>query len=78
MERYLEVSTVLEAGKADRSCDMLERAGIPVLIRHIEIMSGDSSMPAYTLLVPSHQSNQAQRLICEGVSSTAPVDQTSI
>ena len=68
MERYLEVTTVQEASRADRSCEVLERAGIPVLIRHVEIVSGDFSSPGYTLLVPSQHSNQALRLVTEGSS----------
>lgn len=68
MERYLEVTTVQEASSADRSCEVLERAGIPVLIRHVEILSGESSTPGYTLLVPSQHSNQAQRLMKQGSS----------
>lgn len=63
MEKYLEVTTVIELDRVDRSCEMLERAGIPVLIRHVEIVNGDSRSPAFMLLVPSQHSNHAQTLV---------------
>jgi hypothetical protein len=63
MERYLEIISLLEGATAERSCELLEQAGIPVIRRHIEILSGNESLPGYAILVPSQYSNEAQSVI---------------
>jgi hypothetical protein len=37
MESYQEVITVADFSSADRSCEALEQAKIPVVIRHVEL-----------------------------------------
>jgi hypothetical protein len=66
MERYLEIISLEEGATAERSCELLEQAGIPVIRRHIEIARGDQSLPGYTILVPSQHYHEAQSVI--GVS----------
>ena len=63
MDRYLEVVTTEDSTSADKSCETLEQAGIPVLIQHVEITTEGTSRPGFTLLVPSQHCNQAQRLV---------------
>lgn len=71
MEKYLEVTTVRESERLDRSCAALERAGIPVIVRHVDIVQGAERHPGFTLLVPSEHSNHAQKLIGDWIAQPA-------
>ena len=69
MVRYLEIISLEEGATAERSCELLEQAGIPVIRRHIEIIRGNERLPGYAILVPSQLCNQAQTVI--GISIAA-------
>ncbi len=67
MDRYLEIISLEEGATAERSCELLEQAGIPVIRKHIEIMNGNECLPGYAILVPCQYCNEAQSVI--GISA---------
>lgn len=65
MERFLVVSTTTEQSLANRSLSVLEEAGIPVMLEHVEIVAHGrrSSASGYRLLVPVDHVHTAMRII---------------
>ena len=69
MERFLVLTTTTEQPLANRTCAVLEDAGIPVMIEHVEITDGGSRALGFRLMVPSQFTQTAMRLIA--ATSTA-------
>ena len=63
MDNYLVLTTTTEQPLANRACEALEDAGIPLMLEHIHVKSGNKRAPGYRLLVPSSFSQRAQKLI---------------
>jgi len=52
MEEYLPISTTSEREFATKCCDAIEKAGIPVVMEHIDIIQDGRFFPAFRLFVP--------------------------
>lgn len=62
MERFVVLLTTTERTVANRACEGLEHAGIPVMLEHVEIHDGATRASGYRLLVPSEATQAARRL----------------
>jgi len=63
MEGYVVVSTTAEHRLADKTCQALEDAGIPVVLEHREVVLGARRAQNYRVLVPSEHSQMALKLV---------------
>lgn len=63
MDHFLMLTTTTSRNKADRLCDRLEDAGIPVILEHIEVRDGALRAIGYRLLVPARNTAVALKLL---------------
>lgn len=63
MTNYLPISTLSDSVVADATCEMLESAGIPVMLEHVEIIHGNLRSPGYRVLVPEQFATRADLLV---------------
>lgn len=63
MDRFLVLTTTTEQPLANKTCAVLEDAGIPVMLEHVEITHGETRASGYKLLVPSQFTQTAMRLV---------------
>lgn len=66
-DRFLVLTTTFEHGLADRTCAVLEEAGIPVILEHIQVADRTpDNVPykasGYRVLVPAPHTQTALRL----------------
>jgi hypothetical protein len=76
-DRFLVLTTTFEQGLADRTCAVLEDAGIPVILEHVQIADRTPENIAYKasgyrVLVPAPHTQTAMRLVT--ATSTAYYD----
>jgi len=62
-DHFLELATTTEQPLADRTCAVLEEAGIPVILEHVEMRARQTFAPGYRVLVPAQFSQTAMRLV---------------
>lgn len=63
MDRFLVLTTTTERPFANKACALLEDAGIPVMMEHVEITQGNCRASGFKLLVPSQYTQTAMRLV---------------
>jgi len=63
MDQFLIIATLTHHMIANRTCEALEDAGIPVMLEHVEIEEDGNSTTGYRVLVPSQYSSAATRLV---------------
>lgn len=63
MDHFLMLTTTTSRNKADRFCDRLEGAGIPVILEHVEVRDGALRAIGYRLLVPAKDTAVALKLL---------------
>ena len=67
-DRFLVLTTTFEQALADKTCAVLEDAGIPVILEHVQISDRDVRDTPYTasgyrVLVPAPMTQTAMRLV---------------
>jgi hypothetical protein len=67
-DRFLVLTTTFEQALADKTCAVLEDAGIPVILEHVQISErGSKEAPykasGYRVLVPAPLTQTAMRLV---------------
>lgn len=62
MDKYLTLTTTTEQPLANKTCAMLENAGIPVMMEHVELKEGRARSSGYRVLVPSQFTQVAMKL----------------
>lgn len=74
MEEFVVLTTITDQHEANKTCNALESAGIPVLTEHVEITEGNLRATGFRLLIPI-QHAQAARKITRHASAkrSAPV-----
>lgn len=63
MDHYVLLTRITEQPLANRACAMLEDAGIPVMLEHVEVTTGETRASSYRVFVPSQHTQSAQRLV---------------
>jgi hypothetical protein len=63
MEKYREVRTTAHRPAANKMSAVLENAGIPLMVQHVEISSGQDLETRFRLLVPDQHSQKALLLV---------------
>lgn len=62
MDRFVNLTTIGDRLLANRVCQSLEDAGIPVMLEHVEIVQNLQRTSGFRLLVPLESLQTAQRL----------------
>lgn len=62
MERFVVLTSTSEQTLANRTCELLEDRGIPVMLEHREILNGAERASSYRLLVPIEFVQTARKL----------------
>ncbi|MCB0310473.1 MAG: hypothetical protein KDD42_04525 [Bdellovibrionales bacterium] len=62
VDRFVVITTTSEQVLANKTCQAIEDAGIPVMLDHRQIGSGQRFASGFRVLVPSQHSQTAQRL----------------
>ena len=62
MDRYVVLTTIFEQVLANKTCEALEDAGIPVMLEHREVVNDGERASNYRVLVPSQFTQTAMRL----------------
>lgn len=62
MERFVVLTSTSEQTLANRTCELLEDRGIPVMLEHREILNGSERASSYRLLVPIEFVQTAKKL----------------
>jgi len=52
MDQYLPISIIGTRGGANKACEKLENAGVPIMLQFIEVEEAGEKISAYRLLVP--------------------------
>ena len=63
MERFMVLTTTTEQPFVTRATELLEEAGIPVMIEHVEIMDSKNRALGYRVLVPRQYTQYAMQLV---------------
>ena len=63
MQKYQILTTISEQPSATRASDLLEGAGIPIVVEHVDLGGGEYPIRGFRVLVPAEFSRSAQRLI---------------
>lgn len=63
MSNFLVLATFSNRQIANRTCEILEDAGIPILLEHVEYVDCDEREFGYRLLVPSDSTQNAMEYI---------------
>jgi hypothetical protein len=63
MEKFLVLRTLTDQTVANNACAALEDTGIPVMLEHVVIETGDGGASGYRILVPSQFTQSAMGLI---------------
>ncbi len=69
MERFVVLTSTTEQTLANKTCELLEDRGIPVMLEHREILNGKERASSYRLLVPIEFVQTAKRLTYATYSS---------
>ncbi|MBX7143872.1 MAG: DUF2007 domain-containing protein [Oligoflexia bacterium] len=69
MDQYLVLTTTTDQPLANSACALLEEAGIPLMLEHVELSRGARRACGYRLLVPQRYSHKAQRLVFKASSA---------
>ena len=70
-ERFVVLTTLTDQSLANRACSLLESAGIPVMLEHVEIFGDDMRAIGYRLMAPARMSQSAMRLVHAASSALA-------
>jgi hypothetical protein len=62
MEKFQILTTTTEQSLANKTCAVLEEAGIPVMLEHVEMAEGRSRVSGFRVLVPIQHTQTAMRL----------------
>jgi hypothetical protein len=62
MERFLEVTVLTDRTTANRCCEALEDALIPLMLEHVAANENRRGTNGYRLLVPSQFTQRARRI----------------
>ena len=62
-ERYVSITVFSDPVAADQACSVLEEAGMPVLIQHLEVQDGNIRASGYRVLAPANCVQTAMRLL---------------
>jgi hypothetical protein len=62
MDRFLEVTVLTDKSVANRCCEALEDALIPLMLQHVQIEEQRATRNGYRLLVPSQFTQRARRI----------------
>lgn len=52
MDQYLPISILTTRADANKACETLEDAGIPIMLQFVQVEEGAEKMIAYRLFVP--------------------------
>lgn len=63
MEQFLVLTTIKDKILVDRTCGILEGAGIPVILEHVELFEAGESASGFRVLVPATDVVQAKTLL---------------
>jgi len=61
--RYRMLTTLTDRSVVTRSSSVLEDAGIPVMIEHVEMLDGNAQAYGFRMLVPEDHFHRAWHLI---------------
>lgn len=65
MESFHVILTTEDISIAHKTCEVLERRGVSLLLEHIEVIKDDGEqMPSYRLSVPSSKKQLSIKLVC--------------
>lgn len=62
-DRFLCIKVITDQSIADKACNALEEAGIPVILEHLEVGDGDVRALGYRLLTPSTCVQHALKIV---------------
>lgn len=62
MDKFIHLTTIADRLIANRLCQSLEDAGIPVMLEHVDIIEHLQRASAFRLLVPTQLAQTARRL----------------
>jgi hypothetical protein len=62
-ERYVSITVLSDPVAADQACSVLEEAGMPVLIQHLEVEDGAVKVSGYRVLAPANCAQTAMKLL---------------
>jgi len=65
-ERFLIIKTTTDQEFAQRACQALEGAEIPVLLQHVTIDELEVPVSAFRILVPSTKTQNALKVLSHG------------
>jgi hypothetical protein len=63
MERYQVLTTTAEQPFVNKASEMLEDAGIPIMVEHVKIAEKSGVSNGFNILVPRQYQQSAKRLI---------------
>ena len=63
MDRYQVLTTTTKQPFVNRASEALERAGIPLMVEHVEVNEDGGSAIGFRVLVPDQYTQSAMRLI---------------
>ncbi|MCB0339368.1 MAG: hypothetical protein KDD53_07180 [Bdellovibrionales bacterium] len=66
MEQFFVLTTYSDHMVADSTCGLLEQAGIPVMLEHVEIHEAGVAASGIRLLVPFEYTQRAMKIIEAG------------
>ena len=72
MKKYEILTTITEQPFASQTSALLEEAGIPILVEHVDLGNGEYPIHGFRVLVPGEFSGSAQRLI-SAAGNTSPL-----
>ncbi len=70
-ERYVSITVFSDPVAADQACSVLEEAGLPVLIQHLEVEGGELKASGYRVLAPANYAQTAMKLLNLSRSGTS-------
>lgn len=59
MDQFLVLTTLTDRIEIDSTADMLETAGIPIMLEHVEVEQQGTAAPGVRVLVPSQWAQRA-------------------
>jgi len=69
MDQFVVLTTVPDHILADNACTVLEEAGVPVLLEHVEIVRGKERVSGVRVLVPATAVQRASVLLDHVITS---------
>ena len=62
-ERYVSITVISDPVAADQACSILEEAGMPVLIQHLEVEEDGMRASCYRVMAPLSCAQTAMKLL---------------